>query len=182
MALFHPSEDLSKFIQVTSHVKYSFCTNLHGRNLQVFLKLRSPEDTFLTGQPPALAMSSCADSIPAKHLHLWWAGKHLLWRRLELLWTAAGSENRMENILCMRFSWCHSSMEEKAVLSDMGRLIWSSAGQGGKREEKQRHGGWEIWCKRMKDLAKWEVYGKTAGVTSVPEEKERLGLTEQGKM
>lgn len=100
MALFHPSEELSKFIQVilvTSHVKYAFCTNLHGRNLQVFLKSKSPEDTFLTGQLPALAMSSCADSIPAKHLHLWWAGKYLLWWCLELLWTAAGSENRMDN-------------------------------------------------------------------------------------
>lgn len=78
MALFHLSEDLSRFIQVTNNVKYAFYTNLPGRNLQVFLKFRPPEDTFLTGQLPALAMSSCADSIPPKHLCLWWAGKHLL--------------------------------------------------------------------------------------------------------
>lgn len=97
MALFHPSDNLSKFIQVTSHVKYAFCTNLHSRNLQVFLEFTSPEDTFLTGQLPALAMSSCADSIPAEHLCLWWVGKHLLWWCLELLWTAAESENRVEN-------------------------------------------------------------------------------------
>lgn len=34
----------------------------------------------------------------------------------------------------------------------------------------------------MKDLAKREVHGKTARVSSVAEEKERLALSEQGKL
>lgn len=139
MALFHPSENLSKYIQVTVMWNMHFAQICTVEGLQVFLEFKSPEDTFLTGQLPALAMSLCADPIPAERLRLWWAGKHLLWRCLELLWTAAGSENRTERtaLLCVIFSWCHSSVEEKAVLANMGRFIWSSAGQGGKRGEKQ---------------------------------------------
>lgn len=133
MALFHLSEDLSRFIQVTNNVKYAFYTNLPGRNLQVFffLKFRPPEDTFLTGQLPALAMSSCADSIPPKHLCLWWAEKHLLWQCLELFWTAAGSENRMD---CS--SPGHVFLKPQQYGGESCLIKYGcSAGQGGKRRE-----------------------------------------------
>lgn len=58
--------------------------------------------------------------------------------------------------------------------------MWSSAGQGGKRGEKKWYG--EILCKWMKDLTKQQMHGKKATVSSVAEGKERLGLTEQGKL